>query len=64
MQHDKMISEGLCETEDWSNDAKKVLCLGINCRKTKECYIFNKKTDIQNCTNISQYYCFTVLLAK
>ncbi len=30
-QHIRMISEGLCDTEDWSNDAENVaLITGIN----------------------------------
>ncbi len=38
-----MISEGSCDTEDWSNDAENSdLITGIN-------YILN-------CNNISQYY--------
>lgn len=35
MQHDKMISEGLCETEDWSNDAKKLLLLRNKLQENK-----------------------------
>ncbi len=50
-----MISEGSCDTEDWSNDAENsALITGIN-------YIFKyikKKIFISNCNNISQYYCF------
>ncbi len=41
-----MISEGSCDTEDWSNVAENsALITGIN-------YI------ILNCNNILQYYCF------
>ncbi len=40
-----MISEELCDTEDWSND----LITGIN-------YIL-QYIQIENCNNISEYYC-------
>ncbi len=46
-----MISEGSCDTEDWSNDAENsALITEIN-------YILKYKTSILNCNNISQYYC-------
>ncbi len=47
-----MISEGSCDTEDWSNDAENsALITEINYNLK---YI---KTAIFNCSNISQYYC-------
>jgi len=53
-QHIRMISEESCDTEDWSNDAKKIsyaitgIHFGFKCIKTV----------ILNCNNISQYCCF------
>ncbi len=48
-----MISEGSCDTEDWSNDAENsALITGIN-------YILKY---ILNIKNISQYYCFCCIL--
>ncbi len=49
-----MISEGSCDTEDWSNDAENSACItGIN-------YIL-KYITIESCllnsNNISQFYC-------
>jgi len=49
-----MISEGSCDTEDWSNDDENsALITPINYTLL---YIFTKKTDVLNCNNISQYY--------
>jgi len=48
-----MISEGSCDTEDWSNDAENsALITGINYSLT---YIHIKKTVILNCNNISDF---------
>jgi len=50
-----VISEGSCDTEDWSNDAENsALITEIN-------YILKyikMGTVILNCNNISPYYCF------
>ncbi len=46
-----MISEGSCDSEDWSNDT---LITAINYILT---YIHIENTYL-NCNNISQYYCF------
>ncbi len=53
-----MISEGSCDTEDWSNDAENsALITGIN-YILKYITIDNSlKQSILNC-NISQYYWF------
>ncbi len=52
-QHIRMISEGSCDTEDWSNDAENsALITGIN-------YIL-QYTIIENSYFESQYY-FTIL---
>ncbi len=52
-QHIRMISEGSCDTEDWSNDA------GYSALITEINYIlFKQKTAILNCINISQYDSF------
>ncbi len=48
-----MISEGSCDTEDWSNDAENSALTEIN--YILKCY--NKKTGILNC-NIVKFYCF------
>jgi len=45
-----MISEGSCDTEDWSNDAENSALI------TK--LQITIKTVIWNCNNISIYYCF------
>jgi len=51
-----MISEGSCDTEDWSNDAENTaLITGINYILT---YIQIENVFIWNCSNISQYSCF------
>ncbi len=55
-QHIRMISEGSCDTEDWSNDAENS-ALHHKLHFT----IYSKKTVIINCNNISQYYCFACL---
>ncbi len=50
------ISEGSCDTEDWSNDAENS---ALHHRNKLNLKIYsNKKTVIWNCNNISQYYCF------
>ncbi len=54
-----MISEGSCDTGDWSNDAEHLaLITGIN-------YI-SKRIQIESSyfkkLNISQYYCFCCIL--
>ncbi len=49
-----MISEGSCDTEDWSNDAENTALI------TEINYIL-KYIQIENSSmynNISQYYCF------
>ncbi len=49
-----MISEGSCDTEDWSNDAEYS---ALHRRNKLYFKIFSyKKTFILNCNNISQYY--------
>ncbi len=56
-QHIRMISEGSCDTEDWSNDAENsALITEINLK-----YI---QIVILNSKNISQYYCFYCILDK
>jgi len=45
-----MISEGSCDTEDWSNDAENAFLKYI-------------KTAILNCNNIQQYYIFGQIYA-
>ncbi len=51
-----MISEGSCDTKDWSNDAENsALITGIYFFNI---YIFKQKIVILNCNHISQYYCF------
>ena len=51
-----MISEGSCDTEDWSNDADNS---ALHHRNKLYFKVFKKqKTIILNCNNISQYYCF------
>jgi len=52
-----MISEGSCDTEDWSNDDK--LNFAITFQNT-----LKWKTVNWNCNSISQYYCFTVFVIK
>ncbi len=53
-QHIRMISEGSCDTEDWSNDAENsAFITAINYILN----IFKYKTVILNC-NISQNCCF------
>ncbi len=50
-----MISEGSCDTEDWSNDAENsALITGINSILK---YI-KIGTNIRNCIKILQYYFF------
>jgi len=55
-QHCRIISEGSCDTEDWSNDADN----SFNHLRKKNKKQKNIKTEnaILNCNNISQYYCF------
>ncbi len=51
-----MISEGSCDTEDWSNDAENsALITAIN-NILKQISIEN--SFFLNCNNISQYYYF------
>ncbi len=45
----RMISEGSCDTEDWSNDAENSAFHQRN---------ILQNTAILNCIIISQYYCF------
>ncbi len=53
-----MISEGSCDTEDWSNDAENsALITGINYILK---YIQIEKVHL-NCNNISQYYWFSCI---
>ncbi len=58
-----MNSEGLCDTEDWSNDAEN--------SALHQAYIIWKCKEIENiylnCNTISQYYnlyCITVFFIK
>ncbi len=44
-----MISEGSCDTEDWSNDAENSALHHKN-------KLYKYKTDILSCNNIFQYY--------
>ncbi len=61
-QHILMISEGSCDTEDWSNDAENS---ALHHRNKLHSKIYsNRKTVLLNCYKISQYYCFTVFLIK
>ncbi len=54
-QNFRMISEGSCDTEDWSNDAENSdLITAINYILT----FIHIETAILNCNNISHYYCF------
>ncbi len=48
-QHIRMISEGYCDTEDWSNDTKNS---ALN-RRNK---LYENKKVILNCNNTLQYY--------
>ncbi len=48
-----MISEGSCDTEDWSNDDENS---DLNRRIKVHLKIYS--TVILICNNISQYYCF------
>jgi len=50
-QHIRMISEGSCDTEDWSNGCNLFILIK---------YI-KIETVILNCNNISQYYCLCSL---
>ncbi len=52
-QHIRMISEGSCDSEDWSNDAENTALVYWN---KLHFNIFSHRK-----LNISQYYCFTVL---
>ncbi len=59
--HVRMISEGSCDTEDWSNDAENSALH----RKNKLYFIIysnKKQTVILNCNNISQNYCFYCII--
>ncbi len=54
-QHIRMISEGSCDTEDWSNDAENsALITEINYVLTD---IHIENSYLKNCNNISQFYC-------
>ncbi len=56
-----MISEGSCDTEDWSNDAENsALITVINYNLMYIKY----KTIILNCNIISQFYCIFYILIK
>ncbi len=48
-QQNSLISEGSCDTEDWSNDAENS---ALNHRNRLHFNIYSL-----NCNNISQYYC-------
>ncbi len=50
-----MISEGSCDTEDWSNDAENSDLHHMN---TIFFYIWKYKIVILNCNNISKFYSF------
>ncbi len=52
-----MISEGSCDTEDWRNDCSKFSFDHMNKLHLKYIQIINSYL---NCSNISQYYSFTV----
>ncbi len=54
-----MISEGSCDTEDWSNDAENSALLYRNKYILKHITI---EAAILNCNNISQNYFFSVFL--
>ncbi len=60
-QHIRMISEGSCDTEGWSNDAEKSAAHHRNQLYFK---IYSNKAVILNGKNISQYYCFVVFRIK
>jgi len=53
-----MISEGSCDTEDWSNDAENLL------RNKLHLTIFKYKSDILNFNNCSQYFCLYSIWSK
>ncbi len=55
-----MISEGSCDTEDWSNDVEN---LALYHRK-KYINIHSNRTVILICNFISQYWIFTLFLSK
>ncbi len=57
-QYIRMISEGSCDTEDWNKfsfDHRNKLLINI---------YSNRKQLFEIVKNISQYYCFTVILIK
>ncbi len=56
-----MISEGSCDTEDWSNDAENSALHRKNKLHFKT-YSNKKQTVILNCNNISQNYCFYCII--
>ncbi len=49
-----MISEGSCDTEDWSNDAENS---ALHQRYKLHLKYFKVENVILNCNNISQYCC-------
>ncbi len=55
-QHIRIISEGSCDIEDWSNDAKNSALHHRNTLHFK--CILKYKTVILNYNNISQHYSF------
>ncbi len=48
-----MISEGSCDTEDWSNDAS-------HHRNKLYFKIYSERTVILNCNHFTLYYCKTL----
>ncbi len=50
-----MIYEGLCDTEDWSNDAENTAAHHRNKLHIEQ--IFTYKIVLLNCNNISQFDC-------
>jgi len=62
-----MISEGSCDTKDWSNDAEhSALITGINYTllyiHIENIYIYTVKTADLHCNHISQYLKYFFLL--
>jgi len=57
-----VISEGSCDTKDWSNDAENS---AFDHRNKLHFKIFeDRKYFILNCNNISQYYYFYCILEQ
>jgi len=56
--HIRMISEGSCDTEDWSNDAENS---ALHQRNKLHFKIYYKRTHLLN-INISQQYCTVIFI--